>query len=204
MLRPSASSHLADGWSCCHQVLRLPGEVLGAQGLHRAAAGRVEGRAERDRAEPAGRHPGMLAPPKQTCTALRSPNTTWLRRQVVRNMVFESRLLPGGGATEMAIGQALVRLRPTAPRHARTAMLGADVTSASCPTCSLTAQGVVEHRGCAAVALPRRRRGPGGHPSHAGTELRRQCGPRPHAAPGTSTLRHQCLRIRTRCPVLTR
>lgn len=29
------------------------------------------------------------------------------RRQVVRNVVFEPRLLPGGGATEMAVSQAL-------------------------------------------------------------------------------------------------
>jgi len=29
--------------------------------------------------------------------------------QVVRNLVFESKLLPGGGATEMAVGQALAR-----------------------------------------------------------------------------------------------
>lgn len=29
--------------------------------------------------------------------------------QVVRNIVFESKLLPGGGATEMAVGQALAR-----------------------------------------------------------------------------------------------
>lgn len=29
--------------------------------------------------------------------------------QVVRNVVFEPRLLPGGGATEMAVSQALTK-----------------------------------------------------------------------------------------------
>lgn len=39
------------------------------------------------------------------------------RRQVVRNVVFEPRLLPGGGATEMAVSQALTKKGQVDPKR---------------------------------------------------------------------------------------
>lgn len=50
-------------------------------------------------------------------------NLSPMHAQVVRNVVFEPRLLPGGGATEMAVSQALSKkaqvtvILPTASRR---------------------------------------------------------------------------------------
>ena len=97
--------------------------------------------------------------------------------QVARNVVFEPKLLPGGGATEMAISVgAFVRARLWTTHVPILMTRGLLFIYFSLGSVGCARE---DHRGRGAVAVPRRWTRAGDHSAHAGPEL--WCGHRPAA-----------------------